>query len=65
MADIKITVTKEELFIIRSALRVAISGISEGYEDDPTPARLEEIKKTEALLKRLGGANGASTPNKT
>jgi hypothetical protein len=65
MANITINVTKEELFMIRSALRVTISGLSEGYEDDPTPARLEEIKKTEELLKRLGGTNGTSASNKT
>jgi hypothetical protein len=64
MANISISVSKEELFTIRSALRVLVSDLTTTYDDQPTKERLKEISDVENLLKRLGGANGTSTPNK-
>lgn len=55
-----INVTKDELFIIRSALRVLVADLTVNYDENPTKKKLEEIQKIEELIKKIGEQNGKS-----
>jgi hypothetical protein len=54
MAKVTFTVTKEEVFTIRSALRILISDLTVDYDKNPTKEKLEEISKVEKIAKKLG-----------